>query len=136
MRTALVYLLALSALAAPATEAPATTALEEPVVEASWYGDFHHGRVTANGETFDMYGLTAAHKDLPFGSRVRVIDVETGRSVVVRINDRGPYLGDRAIDLSYGAARELGMVREGVAHVRLEPLPDDGAYPPAAQLGD
>ena len=87
---------------------------------ASWYGaDFHHKR-TANGERFDMNGLTAAHRSLPFDSYVRVTNVANGRSVVVRINDRGPFVGDRIIDLSAKAARQLGIKEDGVARVRIE----------------
>src|SRR5205823_6298814 len=76
--------------------------------KASWYGDPHHGRKTASGEVFDMYALTAAHRTLPLGSRVRVTNLANGRAVDVRINDRGPTLADRIIDLSYAAARALG----------------------------
>jgi rare lipoprotein A len=87
---------------------------------ASWYGpDFHHKR-TANGERFDMNGLTAAHRTLPFDSYVRVTNVENGQSVVVRINDRGPFVRDRIIDLSATAARQIGMKDGGLAHVRIE----------------
>jgi len=87
---------------------------------ASWYGaDFHHKR-TANGERFDMNGLTAAHRSLPFDSYVRVTNVANGRSVVVRINDRGPFIADRIIDLSAKAARQLGIKEDGVARVRIE----------------
>ena len=81
---------------------------------ASWY---KHGRRTANGETFNPDGMTAAHRSLPFGTRLRVVNDKTGRSVVVRINDRGPFIGGRIIDLSRGAARQLGM--GGVATVSL-----------------
>ena len=122
MRSGFVYLLAFSAFAAPASDAVRPEEPQSFAGQASWYGSFHHGRTTANGETYDMYALTAAHKELPFGTRLRVTDVATGRSVTVRINDRGPYLGRRVIDLSYGAARELGIVRQGLARVRLEPL--------------
>jgi rare lipoprotein A len=87
---------------------------------ASWYGaDFHHKR-TANGERFDMNGLTAAHRSLPFDSYVRVTNIANGRSVVVRINDRGPFVADRIIDLSAKAARQLGIKEDGVARVRIE----------------
>ncbi|WP_445397858.1 septal ring lytic transglycosylase RlpA family protein [Zobellella sp. An-6] len=89
---------------------------------ASFYGQRHHGRKTANGERFDKNALTAAHKTLPFGSRVRVTNLNNQRSVVVRINDRGPYTRGRIIDLSEQAARELNMLRAGVAPVRLEVL--------------
>ena len=122
MRKGFVYLLALSVLAAPASNHAGLAERRELVGVASWYGGVHHGRTTASGEVFDMHALTAAHKDLPFGTRLRVTDLESGRSVVVRVNDRGPYMDRRAIDLSYGAARKLGIVRQGLAHVRLEPL--------------
>jgi rare lipoprotein A len=87
---------------------------------ASWYGAYFHHRRTANGEVFDMYGRTAAHRTLPLNSYVRVTMLATGRSVVVRINDRGPYVADRIIDLSAGAARHLGMKEDGIARVRIE----------------
>ena len=93
---------------------------------ASYYGGKFHGRKTANGERFDMHALTAAHKTLPLGTKVRVTHVKTGKSVVVRINDRGPYIKGRVIDLSRRAARELGMIRSGVAKVRVEILSRPG----------
>jgi rare lipoprotein A len=86
---------------------------------ASWYGQRFHGRRTASGERFDMNELTAAHRTLPFGTRVRVRHVATGREVVVRINDRGPRSRQRIIDLSLGAARELGVQHRGTAEVQL-----------------
>lgn len=89
---------------------------------ASWYGGKFHGRRTANGERFDMNEMTAAHRSLPFGTRVRVTNERNGRSVVVRINDRGPFVDNRIIDLSRGAAAAVGMVRTGVAPVRVEVL--------------
>lgn len=89
---------------------------------ASWYGGKFHGRTTANGERFDMNELTAAHRSLPFGTRVRVTNERNGRSVVVRINDRGPFIGNRIIDLSRGAAAAVGMVSTGVAPVRVDVL--------------
>lgn len=89
---------------------------------ASWYGPGFHGNRTANGETYNQNALTAAHKSLPFGTRVRVTHTGTGRSIVVRINDRGPYIGGRIIDLSAAAARVLGMASSGVAPVRVEIL--------------
>ena len=97
-------------------ESPATT----QVGQASWYGQEFAKRRTASGETFDPQDLTGAHRTLPLGSRVRVTNLHNGRSVMVTINDRGPYRRRRAIDLSYGAARALGMVRRGVAQVRIE----------------
>ena len=86
---------------------------------ASWYGQKHQGRATASGEAFDMNKLTAAHRTLPFGTRLRVTNVETGRSVVVRVNDRGPWANDRVLDVSLAAARTLGMVGDGVARVEI-----------------
>jgi rare lipoprotein A len=87
---------------------------------ASWYGGKFQGRQTASGEVFDTEELTAAHKTLPFGTRVRVVNTENGESVVVRINDRGPFVEGRIIDLSRAAAREIGMTGSGVTRVRLE----------------
>ncbi|HDC92352.1 hypothetical protein DRJ58_02940 [Candidatus Acetothermia bacterium] len=95
---------------------------------ASWYGPGFQGKTTANGELYDMFAYTAAHKTLPFGTVVRVVDLETGRSVVVRINDRGPFIPGRIIDLSYAAAKELGIIARGTARVGLIILwmPKDG----------
>ena len=90
---------------------------------ASWYGPGLHGRLTANGEVYNQFAMTAAHKALPFGSRVRVANLKTGQSVEVRINDRGPYLRGHIIDLSYTAARRLGVHKSGVALVQIEVLP-------------
>ncbi len=87
---------------------------------ASYYGARFHGRQTANGERFNMYALTAAHKTLPFGTKVKVTNPDNGRSVVVRINDRGPFHGNRTIDLSRGAAAKIGMVEKGVGKVKME----------------
>lgn len=89
------------------------------VVQASWYGTGFNGRRTASGERFDMDALTAAHRTLPFGTRVRVRSVDTGREVVVRINDRGPVKRERSIDLSRGAARALGVEHLGVFRVQI-----------------
>ena len=89
---------------------------------ASWYGQRHHGRPTASGKPFNMHALTAAHRSLPLGTRVRVTNLENGRSVVVRITDRGPYVRGRSIDLSHAAAKALGMVKRGLASVRMEVL--------------
>ena len=89
---------------------------------ASWYGPGFHGRRTANGERFNQNALTAAHRTLRFGTRVKVTNLRNNRSVVVRINDRGPYSGGRIIDLSAAAAREIGMINSGVARVRIEVL--------------
>jgi len=89
---------------------------------ASWYGPGFHGNRTANGEIYDQYELTAAHPSLPLGTRVMVTNLENGRAVQVRINDRGPFVGGRAIDLSYAAAHLLGVVGPGTARVRIEVL--------------
>ena len=86
---------------------------------ASWYSDALHGRTTASGETYDRNAFTAAHRELPFGTRVRVTRARDGRSVVVRINDRGPFVAGRVIDLSRRAAEELDMIEDGVVDVRL-----------------
>lgn len=94
-------------------------------VEASYYGDRFAGRPTASGERFNPEDLTAAHRTLPFGSLVEVTNVATGKSVVVKINDRGPFHGNRDIDLSKAAAREIGMLPAGTAKVQLEVL-DEG----------
>jgi len=87
---------------------------------ASWYGHPYHGRQAASGEIYNMYDMTAAHRTLPFGAQVRVHDLENGRDVEVRINDRGPFVEGRIIDLSYAAAQAMGM--NGIARVRLEIL--------------
>jgi len=92
---------------------------------ASWYGQRHHGRPTASGEPYDMHRLTAAHRTMPFGTRLRVTSVENGRSVVVRVNDRGPHVAGRILDLSFAAAKSLGMVGNGVARVEIVVLAGD-----------
>lgn len=89
---------------------------------ASWYGPGFHGRQTANGEQFNQNDLTAAHRNLPFGTKVRVTNNNNGRSVVVRINDRGPYAGGRVIDLSAAAAAAIGLQSSGVGPVTIEVL--------------
>jgi peptidoglycan lytic transglycosylase len=89
---------------------------------ASWYGQAHHGKKTASGEVFDMNALTAAHRTLPLGTRVLVTNLGNGRAVQVRINDRGPSVAGRIIDVSYAAARALGAVGDGVFRVRIAVL--------------
>ena len=89
---------------------------------ASWYGPNFQGKQTANGEIFDMNEMTAAHKSLPFNTRVRVVDLSSGNRVVVRINDRGPFIKDRIIDLSRRAAERLGIIDTGTAQVGLKIL--------------
>ena len=103
--------------------------------EASWYGPGFYGNRTANGEVFRPGTMTAAHRTLPFGTRVRVTNLWNGRKAVVRINDRGPFAGDRVIDLAHGAARELGLMSSGIAQVRLEVLRlEDGRRRALAEL--
>ena len=87
---------------------------------ASWYGTKFHGQATANGEAYDLYGMTAAHKTLPLPSYVRVTNLENGKTVILRVNDRGPFYSDRIIDLSFAAAKKLGYAEKGTAQVRVE----------------
>ncbi len=89
-------------------------------MKASWYGPKFHGKLTANGEIYDQMALTAAHKSLTFGTLLKVTNPRNGRSVIVRINDRGPYIQGRDLDLSKGAAIELGMLKKGVGRVKIE----------------
>jgi len=89
-------------------------------MKASWYGPKFHGKLTANGEIYDQMALTAAHKTLKFGTLLKVTNPKNGKSVIVRINDRGPYIGDRELDLSKGAAIELGLIYKGVASVKIQ----------------
>lgn len=125
---------------------PERTALAQPLVPppkappaydqkgvASWYGRAHKGRETASGERFDDKALTAAHRSLPFGTRVRVTNLDNGRSVDVRINDRGPTVKGRLIDLSSKAASALGIKDDGVADVGLEILDRDGPATASAE---
>lgn len=102
---------------------------------ASWYGKDFHGRKTANGERYNMYAMTAAHKLLPLGTKVRVTHLGNGRSIVVRVNDRGPFVGNRIIDLSYGGAQKLGMLGTGTARVRVEALEGVGGARPGDMDG-
>jgi rare lipoprotein A len=123
---------ATASLAVPAASAtPASLAQAKPSETAkanvlrgvaSWYGGIFNGRPTASGERFDMNAMTACHPTLPFGSLVRVVDLDNQRSVVVRITDRGYLYEGRVLDLSYGAARKLGMLKPGLASVKLEVL--------------
>jgi len=108
---------------------PGSKSGEKTVTEASWYGDHFKNRPTASGVLFDPNKLTGAHRTLPLGSHVRVTDMRAGRSVVVKIVDRGPFIDGRGIDLSYAAARRLGIVKRGVARVSLEVIPDPNKVP-------
>ena len=108
----------------PVTAVPAPPpALPVITGRASWYGEAHHGLLTASGERYDMYALTAAHRTLPFGTRLRVMNLDNERVVEVRVNDRGPVIPGRVIDLSYAAARKLGAVGAGVIPVSITVLP-------------
>ncbi len=98
---------------------PVSPAVYEETGIASWYGHPYHGRASASGEIYDMETLTAAHRTLPFGTMVRVQNLENGREVDVRINDRGPFVEGRIIDLSHAAAQQIGMLGPGTAKVRL-----------------
>jgi len=98
---------------------PAAVPRPRPVDVASWYGEWHHGRLTASGEPYDMDALTAAHRSIPLGACVEVTHLGNGRRVFVRVNDRGPYVAARTIDLSQRAAVELGMLERGLARVRI-----------------
>ena len=96
---------------------------------SSYYGPKFHGKLTANGEIFDMYGVTAAHKEFPFNTITRVTNENNGKSHIIRINDRGPYIGNRILDCSFGAAKKLGFVSEGTAPVKIEIIEwGDGEY--------
>ena len=101
----------------------ATQPVHKEVGEASWYGPGFQGRETANGETFDQKGMTAAHPSLPMGTKAEVTNLENGKKVEVTINDRGPYAKGRAIDLSSGAAKKLDMKKDGTAQVKIETKP-------------
>jgi peptidoglycan lytic transglycosylase len=109
---------------------PAAPGPAPEVGVASWYGGNLHGHRTASGDTFDQRELSAAHPTLPLGTRVHVTNLANGRSVVVRINDRGPFVRGRTIDVSRAAAERLGMLRRGTARVRIEVV--GGSEPPVA----
>jgi rare lipoprotein A len=106
---------------------------------ASWYGPPYHNRKSSNGEVYDMNAMTAAHRTLPLGSIVRVVNVKTGSTAIVRITDRGPFIGTRIIDLSLAAAKKVDLVRAGVSQVRVEvlrtPVPIDQGGRWAVQIG-
>jgi rare lipoprotein A len=87
---------------------------------SSWYGPNFHGKLTANGEIYDMYGTTAAHKTLPLNTIVRVTNLDNGKSIILKINDRGPYVGDRILDCSFGAAKKLGFDKQGTTSVEID----------------
>ncbi len=132
-RVAPVSPLAATAPAPAQTSAPAPlpAPIQEPAPNyhetgmAVWYGKELHGKQTANGEVFDMYGLSAAHRTLPLGTVVHVTNLDNFKSITVRINDRGPFLKSRFLDLSYGAAKELGFAAQGTARVKIEAVVTD-----------
>jgi rare lipoprotein A len=109
-------------LPAPSQSYPSVPPRRGRLEVASWYGPGFVGHLTSDGETYNPHELTAASKTLPMGSRVRVTNPENGRSVVVRINDRGPYVKGRSLDLSHSAAQKIGLCAEGVGHVRVKVL--------------
>lgn len=123
MAAMVAFALTSGAMAATPADAAAQTG------KASYY---KHGARTANGERFDPHGYTAAHRTLPFGTRVLVTNLKTGKSVIVRINDRGPFIKSRIIDVSYGAAKVLGITATGVATVKIVPLKRAAEAAPAA----
>jgi rare lipoprotein A len=106
----------------PAVRKPAAKNQPYQVGTASWYGEYFVGRPTASGEDFDMYDMTAAHPTLPLGSYVKVTNLRNGKAVVVKVNDRGPIVPGRIIDLSYGAAQVLQFENRGLQKVRLDPV--------------
>ena len=114
-----------------ARQKPTAKTAWKQVTHASWYGSGFSGRRTASGGHFDPHHLTAAHRTLRLGSKVRVTDLGSGRSVVVQITDRGPFVRGRGIDLSYAAARQLGIVQRGVARVQIELVPPAKELPQA-----
>src|SRR5438874_8301792 len=128
MRRVLASLLATLCLVATMVAGPVTqgssskevTPKPYQVGRASWYGKQFHGRSTASGEPYDMFQFTAAHRQLPLGTWVRVTNLRNGRSITVRVNDRGPYVGNRIIDLSYGAAQMLELRARGTEKVRID----------------
>ncbi|MGH9394525.1 MAG: septal ring lytic transglycosylase RlpA family protein [Terriglobales bacterium] len=124
--------------AAPATVASAGFRVAPPPYQvgiASWYGAWFQGKETTSGERFNMYALTAAHRQLPFGTRVRVTNLTNHRSVVLRINDRGPVPASRVIDLSFAAARALGFYEDGLIPVRIDLVPQLGPERGAGWIG-
>jgi rare lipoprotein A len=100
---------------------PSAVGFEETGL-ASWYGSYFHGKTTANGETYNMYGISAAHKLLPMHTMLLVTNLDNGKEVVVRVNDRGPFVRGRIIDLSYGAAKKISLVQAGIARVKITAL--------------
>ena len=115
-------LVAIGSCLVAAAPASAGGGIRPRIGQASWYGPGFANRKTASGQRFDPNGLTGAHKTMPLGTHVRVTNLRNGRSVMVTINDRGPYRGRRELDLSYGAARRIGLLERGVERVLIEPV--------------
>lgn len=127
MRKSILFLALILSLLAADVFASAALSVYKSSAVASYYADKYHGRKTSNGEVFNMYDLTAAHKTLPFNTKVKVTNLSNGKSVIVRINDRGPFVKGREIDLSKAAAVKIGMIKSGTAKVSLEIVGGDGA---------
>lgn len=108
--------------------------VDKGMMRASWYGPKFHGKTTANGEQFDQMAFTAAHKKLKFGTLLRITNPKNDKSVVVRINDRGPYITGRQLDLSKAAAQELGMIKKGVVKLKVEEITLKGINFPVISL--
>jgi rare lipoprotein A len=108
--------------------------VDKGIMKASWYGPRFHGRITANGEKYDQMAFTAAHKKMKFGTLLRISNPKNNKSVVVRINDRGPYIPGRQLDLSKAAAMELEMVEKGVAKLKVEEITLKGMHMPVVTL--
>jgi len=127
---AIVTLLVALGITASASDAALSQKTDQPgkvrrwyqIGQASWYGRYFQGKKTANGESYDMNGLTCAHRSLPLGSWIRVTNLKNRKSVFVRVNDRGPVPENRIVDLSYGAAQAVGLAKTGIGRVKLETL--------------
>lgn len=124
----LIIITVLSFLSSCALPPPVLYPPEAQYVTASWYGQEFHGKPTASGEIFNMYAITAAHKEFPFGTKLRVTNPDNNRAIVVTVNDRGPFVHDRDLDLSYGAAKEIGFTAKGVGKVWMEYIERDMLY--------
>jgi len=115
-------------------ETSAISYVDKGYMTASWYGPHFHGRMTANGEIYDQMAFTAAHKGLKFGTLLKITNPRNDRSVIVKINDRGPYIGGRQLDLSKAAALQLGMMKRGVVKVKVDELSLKGVNFPVITL--
>ncbi|MBI3124285.1 MAG: septal ring lytic transglycosylase RlpA family protein [Ignavibacteriales bacterium] len=104
------------------------------IMTASWYGPRFHGKTTANGEIYNQMALTAAHKSLPFGTLLQITNLRNGKSIIVRINDRGPYIDGRDLDLSKGTAKTLGILHRGVVRVKVQEIVINSDTQPASTL--